>query len=59
MTDLQREKLCCSCSAWRSFDLPESKNFGYCTRYALKTQAYEWCETWDDKRSLESRKTRF
>jgi len=52
------KKICFFCSAWNSFNFSDSKNFGYCARYALKTQAYEWCETWDEKRDLGPRKAR-
>ena len=55
MSDLECKKMCCFCSAWNSFN-SESKNFGYCARYAMKTQAYEWCETWDDKRLISPRR---
>ena len=58
MADLECRKICCFCSAWDGFDLPDSKNFGYCSRYDLKTQAYEWCETWDEKRALRPRRGR-
>jgi hypothetical protein len=47
LSELIYEKMCYFCSAWKSFDLTESKNFGYCKRYDMKTQAYEWCETCD------------
>lgn len=49
------ERMCNFCSAWRNLGFEESKNFGHCTRYDMKTQAYEWCETWDKKILLKRR----
>jgi hypothetical protein len=52
---LADERMCRLCSAWESYHLEEIANFGYCARYALKTNAFERCETWDEKRAQDIR----
>jgi len=42
-------KSCFLCSAWQASDVPRFENSGYCRRYDIETQAYEWCEVWDQR----------